>query len=339
MTSIVPKQASLLAQVAQIADAHATTSVFADYRSRKAANTLDRQDDDLAAFCDYLSRVKIKLDAQRLASEPAAWVGITWGLVKGFVGYLLQLGYTVGSINARLSTIKVYCRLANQAGALSGEELTRITNVRGYSRTEGTRVNAGRARSRVSAEKEAANVLTIDQVQTLRRRPSTPHGRRDRVLIGLMLDLGLRVGEVIALQVADVDLERARITFFRPKVQKSQTHELPPDLVADLRAYIGALDPCPGALIRRLLRGGGLAPDRATRYSVFQRLREIGEEIGVPTLSPHDLRHTWATNKARAGVSLERLRDAGGWSSVTTPATRYIEPAKIANQGVLGVGR
>lgn len=66
-TAIAPTQTTDLArivQVAQVADAHATASVFADYRSRKAANTLDRQDDDLACFCDYLARVKVRMTAQ-----------------------------------------------------------------------------------------------------------------------------------------------------------------------------------------------------------------------------------------------------------------------------------
>jgi len=50
-------------------------------------------------------------------------------------------------------------------------------------------------------------------------------------------------------------------------------------------------------------------------------------------LSAHDCRHTWATLATRSGTPLDRLQDAGGWASPTMPL-RYIEVAKIANQGV-----
>ena len=55
--------------------------------------------------------------------------------------------------------------------------------------------------------------------------------------------------------------------------------------------------------------------------------------IGIEGLSAHDCRHYWATQAARNGTPIDRLQDAGGWSSVAMPM-RYIEKAKIANDGV-----
>ncbi|MBC8492724.1 MAG: site-specific integrase, partial [Chloroflexi bacterium] len=53
--------------------------------------------------------------------------------------------------------------------------------------------------------------------------------------------------------------------------------------------------------------------------------------------SAHDCRHYWATQAARSGTPIDRLQDAGGWSSPAMPL-RYVEAAKIANEGVrLGV--
>ena len=51
------------------------------------------------------------------------------------------------------------------------------------------------------------------------------------------------------------------------------------------------------------------------------------------TLSARDCRHYWATMAARNGTPIDRLMDAGGWSSPAMPL-RYVESAKIANQGV-----
>lgn len=68
-------------------------------------------------------------------------------------------------------------------------------------------------------------------------------------------------------------------------------------------------------------------------------MRELGAAIGVAGLSVHDLRHAWATRAARNGTPLDRLQDAGGWSS-PSPAPlspmplRYVEAARVANEGV-----
>ena len=64
------------------------------------------------------------------------------------------------------------------------------------------------------------------------------------------------------------------------------------------------------------------------------RVHDLGAAVGLVGLSAHDLRHYWATRAARSGTPLDRLQDAGGWASPAMPL-RYVETAKIANQGVL----
>jgi integrase len=333
--ALATRQPALIAQVAQIANAHAAGDVFRDYRSRKAINTLSRQDDDLAAFSDYLHKVKITRRAEQLASSPEAWAGVTWGIVKGFAGYLLGLGYAATSLNPKLSTIKTYCRLAMQAGIIPAADYTQIRAITGYSRLEGQRIDRDRVQTRVGAKKAEARVLTTEEVDALIDQPPTPQGLRDRVLLMLMLDLGLRVGEVVALKKSSINLSAGTITFYREKVDKVQTHQLLPRLRAAIPAYmphiIGA------SLIVGSRKGGQLSARAMTRFSIFQRVRELGIVIGIDDLGCHDLRHTWATLAAAAGTPIEKLTVAGGWSNPVTPQTRYIQPAKIANQGVLGV--
>ncbi len=55
--------------------------------------------------------------------------------------------------------------------------------------------------------------------------------------------------------------------------------------------------------------------------------------IGLKGLSAHDCWHYWATQAARNGTAIDRLKDAGGWSSPAMPL-RYIEAAMVANDGV-----
>ena len=87
-------------------------------------------------------------------------------------------------------------------------------------------------------------------------------------------------------------------------------------------------------------RAGRVFSDYRTRKAANTLRQQDGG------LSAHDLRHYWATRAARSGTPLDRLQDAGGWASPATPALRraqrgasvplrYVESAKIANQGVL----
>jgi transposase len=63
--------------------------------------------------------------------------------------------------------------------------------------------------------------------------------------------------------------------------------------------------------------------------AVFKRVAYLGRKVGAEGLSPHDLRHHWATRAARNGTPAERLKDAGGWTSIAT-ADRYVQDAAQA---------
>jgi integrase len=80
-----------------------------------------------------------------------------------------------------------------------------IGEVRGCGRTEGKRVDEVRLKVRVGNKKKKAIVLTAEQAwQVKTQHPPTSQGSCDRLLIGLLLDLGLRASEVAALTVEDL---------------------------------------------------------------------------------------------------------------------------------------
>lgn len=328
--------ADLLAQLGQAADRVAARHTFDTYQARKAANTLRRQRADLAIFAAYLADAgAVPGD---LAGDPEAWRGVSRGLVAGFVGWQLQRGYAVGSVNVRLSTVKSYAGLAAQAGTLDPDALTLIKTLRGYSRKEAQRVNERREQAevptRTGAKKAQPAPMTTDQARALKARPDTPQGRRDLLLVCLFLDHGLRVGEVARLTVADFDLKRGELTFYREKVDKVQTHRLTADALAAARAYLAQDAPPLGPLWRASCKDGRVTDQGMTARRISERVRALGLAVGVAGLSAHDLRHYWATQAARAGTPIDRLQDAGGWASPAMPL-HYVEAAKIANQGVL----
>jgi integrase len=135
----------------------------------------------------------------------------------------------------------------------------------------------------------------------------------------LLLDHGLRVGEVAALLVEDFDLDRGVLPFYRSKVDKTQKHRLSKDAHAAAETLIPSLE-AEGklfAVVDRMLR---------------TRVGQLGAAVGLD-LSPHDCRHYWATAATRAGTPIKALQDAGGWASPAMPL-RYAESAEIANDGV-----
>jgi integrase len=324
----------------ELANRAAVGSVFIDYRVRRAANTLRRQDADLALFAEYLHIIGLHAEALVLATHAESWQSITFGLVEGFQRWQLQQGYAIGSVNVRLSTIKVYAALAFKAGAVSAAEHALIRMVKNYSHKEGKRVDEKRAEgdvsTRHSAKKATAVSLTRAQAHRLKEHPDTPQGRRDALLMCLLLDHGLRCGEVALLKVDNINLKAGELTFYRPKVDKQQTHRLTADTLEAVRAYFKAGDASMFAdvpLLRASRKGGALTTNGMSERAITKRVYELGKMQGIDGLSAHDCRHYWATAAARAGTPIDRLQDAGGWNSPSMPL-RYVESAKIANEGV-----
>lgn len=328
-----------LAQAGQAADHVASRRVFVDYQVRRSANTLRRQRADLDLFRSYLQDVT-GLVAGDFYSDPESWRGITWGLVSGFVQWQLQNGYAVGSINVRLSSIKKYAALAELAGALDSTAAALIRRVSGYAYGEMQNVDQQRAtdgyKTRNGAKKAAHVTISTADAKALKQAAETPQSRRDALLMCLALDHGLRCGEIAILKVGDFNLTDGQFTFYRPKVNKIQTHEMTPATRRALATYINAGD-CPLAAGAPLLRGsnksGALTDAGMSERAITKRIHDLGAKIGIVGLSAHDCRHFWATRAAAHGTDPFALQEAGGWNSLAMPR-RYVEDAKIANAGV-----
>ena len=86
--------------IGQTANQAAAAGAFHDYRLALAANTLRRHRAALELFAEYLAEKGLRL--HHLHDDPAAWRGITWGLVDGYYKWLLLQGYSVGSANVNL---------------------------------------------------------------------------------------------------------------------------------------------------------------------------------------------------------------------------------------------
>lgn len=317
------------------ADTVAARHAFADYRTRVSPQTKRRQDNDLKLFTAFLASVGIT--ASGLSTEPDGWQYITWGLVQSFINFQLQSGYAIKSVNVQLSSIKSYSHLAFKANVLSHEQHAMINTVKGYSHGQQDNVNSTREITRIGAKKAKAVVISHILAQRLKHgHPDTPQGRRDRLLMTLLLDHGMRVGEVHLLTVSCFDFDRGLMRFYRPKIKDWSKHELTADSHAALLAYRDNGD-MPSDLEAPLMRASdktkALTFEGMTANRLSDRVREIGKRLGVAGLSAHDCRHYWATRAAENGADPFRLQEAGGWSSLAMPR-RYIQVAEIANKGI-----
>lgn len=323
----------------QAANEQAARHVFDNALAGKAHNTERRKKADLFLFETFLNGAGIP--AHGMYNIPEAWQGVTWGLLEAFKEWQLSKGYAIGSINGRLSTVRNHAGLAAKAGAISDTEARMIESVKGYTRKEARHVDEKRkangVQTRMDGAKKEKNVVIPDDIaEKLIVYPDTPQGRRDTLLMCLLLEHGLRVGEVASLTAKCFDTNANTFTFFREKVDKTQTHTMSAHTRDAAKAYLKNDAPANGSLWRKSHKGthalsSPLSSISATR-ALTKRVELLGRHAGLEGLSAHDCRHYWATFEARSDTRIDRLRQAGGWTSVGM-AMRYIEDAEIANEG------
>jgi integrase len=332
-----------LQQAGRIADEAARGSLFADFQEGVAKNTKQSHRFDVAKFAEYLTAAGIPVP-DRMEHDLTAWRNITWGIVKGFVRWQMDQGCAIASVNRRLSTVKKYLALAYQAGHISAEAHEMIRLVKGYGRKTAEHADESRPVTRSGDKKAQPTGISDEDAEQLKRQPDTLQGRRDAFMLCLLIDHGLRVGEVALLQVEHFDLSRRLLTFRRPKVGITQKHRLSADTFVAATAYLygggpksGPLWYCTnkqGQIITSIRRDGQDIPCRFSERAMQDRVEYLGRtQIGIENLSPHDLRHYWATAAIEAGTDIKALQDAGGWSSPIMPL-RYAKSSEIANERV-----
>ena len=323
------------ATIGELANTAAASAAFHLYKQEKAQRTLDNQRDSLALFERYL--YEKGLEAVGLADGSQWWAQITHGLVMGFRQWMLNIGYSIGSVNVRLGHVRRYAALAHLAQLISADESNAIKLIQGIAGKSRHNVDEKRETTRVGTKKAEFNVIDIGLIeQLLDTRPPTPRGRRDALIVALGAYIGLRAGEMILLKTDDVNLAENLIHIWRPKIKKHHFYSMEPRFRACVIAVMG--DYPSGLLLHALRRSGhGFAYDNLSdvsmsRVGVFDAIQPMGVEIGVSNLSPHDLRHTGATIVSRQ-YDMLTLVDWGGWSNTNT-ALGYIDRNKVMNEGI-----
>ena len=163
-------------------------------------------------------------------------------------------------------------------------------------------------------------VLTRGEVERLLSQPKggAPSALRDRALLELMYACGLRASEAIGLDVADVDLDDG-VLRARGKGSKERVVPIGQSALAAVRVYLQSGRPelvktRPETRLFVNFRGGQL-----TRQGLYKIVRRHAQSAGLADkMSPHTLRHTFATHLLAGGCDLRSVQEMLGHADVAT---------------------
>jgi integrase/recombinase XerD len=174
--------------------------------------------------------------------------------------------------------------------------------------------------------------LTEEELEKLLQGPdtSTAQGLRDRALIELIYASGLRVTEAVGLTRGDIDLERGLVTC-RGKGSRQRVVPVGRSALYFVREYLGvrALLSCEKPASKLFLRAGGGA---LTRQDVWQLIKRYAEPLGLEGVSPHSLRHSFATHLMQRGADSRSVQALLGHSDLgTTQIYTHVSNRQLRN--------
>jgi integrase/recombinase XerC len=168
--------------------------------------------------------------------------------------------------------------------------------------------------------------IAVDDVTALLDARTAPAGAargalRDQALFELMYGAGLRVGEIVALDVRDLDLVRGEVRVWG-KGGKERVVPLPKAARDALRAYLDERR-APGVLAEPLFvslnAARGAKPQRLGARDARRRLRKRALEAGLAgRIHPHRMRHSYATHLLDMGADLRAIQELLGHASLST---------------------
>jgi len=262
--------------------------------SRAAANTVAAYRRDLKDFREYLLRGHTAFNDDATAVLPDK---ITADHVRNYLAEIMRSGASRATVQRRLFAIKAYFRWRES--------------------TLG-RQNPARTMRSPKAEKRLPQVLHEDAVRRLVEAGGDvmPAMLRDRAILEVLYSSGLRVSELTGLCWRDIDEELGMVMLRSGKGNKDRLVPIGEPAIDALNEWRVAM-PVPWSLggpVITNLRGGRLTP-RSVQNIVARRL--LTAEVDSP-ITPHGLRHCFATHMLNAGADLRSIQEMLGHSSLAT---------------------
>lgn len=270
---------------------HASTLGFLEYLRREknaSSHTIRCYEDDLGQFEEYLGESvgedpdPRQADARRL---------------RGYSAWLNSKGYAPATIARRLASLRSFFKHQRRQGAIAGDPAAGLRNPK--------------------QPKRLPKLLTVDQlIAFLDGIPTNDWaGTRDRAMFETLYGGGLRVSEMVGLDLSDVDAEQGLVRV-RGKGRRERLCPVGAEAFRWLDACILSRVPAtadePAVFLNA--RGGRLT-SRSVGRILHDRLLQQGLD---PEASPHTLRHSFATHLLDGGADLRSVQELLGHRSLST---------------------
>jgi site-specific recombinase XerD len=212
--------------------------------------------------------------------------------------------YAPATANKALCALRGVLKECWRLGRMSAEHYHRAADVKGVL---GQRLPAGR-------------MLASGEVRALFEScgaESGPRARLDAALLGLLVGVGLRRAEVVALEVADYDASAGELRV-RGKRNKERLVPVVNGAADALTDWIAVRGNAPGPLFCPVHRSGRISLRSMTSQAVYARLLRRAAVAGVRKFSPHDLRRTNISTLLDAGADISSVQRLAGHANVAT---------------------
>jgi integrase/recombinase XerC len=227
-------------------------------------------------------------------------------LIRGFLAHLTEQQYSAATMARKIATLRSFYKWADRRGIATGNPMTMIRTPR-----QGKRL---------------PKAITIDQVEKLLSAPSDSDvlGRRDRAMLETLYSTGMRVSELVGLNHDDLEMTNETLQV-RGKGKKERVVPLGSHALAAINRYLDMLktdaefapvwnDARPNKPLF-LNKHGKRLSSRSVRRKLDKYLKQVGLD---PTISPHTLRHSFATHLLDNGADLRSVQELLGHQSLST---------------------
>ena len=235
--------------------------------------------------------------------QTSDWAQVDQGVLTDYVVSLHDRDYSSTTVARKIAAVKSFFSFLVEAGEITADPSGHVSSPR-----------AGRT---------LPKALPIEDVQRLLDEPSkatSAEAVRDAAMLELLYASGLRVSELVGLNVRDVNLSEQYLRCLG-KGSKERVVPLYPKAVSSVGTYVNHARP-------KLLRPGKTNESalfinhrgaRLTRQGFWLILKTYAERAGISgSISPHMLRHSFATHLLAGGASLRNVQELLGHASIST---------------------
>ena len=261
-------------------------------------NTSEAYRNDLQQFWDFLQG-----NRNGHSNIDFAWTQVDIETLNKYIEDLrVRKGYRDATTARKVASIKSFFGFLSENGIISEDPTESLGSPR-----------VGRSLPKYLGEGEVTHLLDVAY------QSGSNEGQRDAVIMELLYATGLRVGELVSLNMQDVNTDESYIRCVG-KGSKERIVHLYPKALEELKRYfkesrVSMLGPRraePALFVNH--RG-----ERLTRQWVWTILKTYAQKAGImQSVTPHTLRHSFATHLLQNGASLRHVQELLGHSSIST---------------------